>query len=563
MKRLLLFIAVFIFCGSLRAQSFGESAIRERIHISTDKDNYLSGEIVWMKLITTDDTGKPLIFSKIGYIELVGEDGSHARERIEIREGIGEGTLVIPSTLPTGYYRLAGYTRWMRNESPEIFFEKRIGIVNPALAGVSRGSAPDEPPLSGSATVPAGDMKVTADRSVYPSRSEVRLEVSGIPADIHTLSVSVTATDLLGGFTRPALGAWKAALTAGASSAELPSSEAYEAEYEGAVITGKLVSTATGEQVRSSSPIPLISFPGNGINVFGGGIDETGRVVFRTARTSGFDEAVTTMRGDGTESWRIDLDDPFSQTELAHPLPTFPLEKIDREAMLRQSLAMQLQYSYVNDSLIRERRTTPQFFGRPDFSYRMEEWRRFGTMQEVMAEFVQRVQFTRFNQRWYLSVVNSDFDLSQTNSLVLLDGIPIIDHGIVYNYNPLLIARIDVYTGRYLFGSHTFLGIVALYTSTNSYPELQPDPFTQIISYVSPQNRRLFYVPSYSDEARLASRIPDYRHTLYWNADARVADGRADVNFYASDLTGSYQVLVEGITASGEAVSAVCSIEVR
>jgi hypothetical protein len=85
----------------------GEVAPRERMYVSTDKDNYLSGEIVWMKLITTDEAGVPLVFSKVGYVELVGENESHARERIEITDGAGEGTLVLPSALPTGWYRLS------------------------------------------------------------------------------------------------------------------------------------------------------------------------------------------------------------------------------------------------------------------------------------------------------------------------------------------------------------------------------------------------------------------------------------------------------------------------
>ncbi len=455
----------------------------------------------------------------------------------------------------------------MRNEGEAIFFEKRIGVVNPALAEVSRGSGQNvhsaeavSPPAS------TGGIQVSANRNTYSPRSEVHIEVSGIPADIHTLGISVTAADPLGGFTRPALGVWQEALGDVVSSESVARYE-YEAEYEGAIITGKLVSAETGEAVYSPSLLPLISFPGDEINLFGGSIDETGKVVFRTARIAGFDEAITTMRGNETEQWRIDLDTPFSQEGIIRPQPTFPLDGIDREAMLRQSLAMQLQYSYINDSLTDERRPSPMFIERPLSSYKMEEWKRFATMREVMSEFVKSVQFSRFNQgdgKRYLSVANTDFGLSQTNSLVLIDGIPIIDHEIIYNYNPLLVDRIDVYRDRYLFGSNLFFGMVAFYSAQNDYPELQPDPFTQILPYPSPQARRLFYAPDYNNPARLASRLPDYRHTLYWNAKANIdGNGRTGVRFFTSDMTGDYQVLVEGITSSGDIVSAVCRIEVR
>ncbi len=564
MKKLIIINAILFFCGPLCAQSSGEGPIRERIHVSTDKDNYLSGEIAWMKLITTDTEGKPLDFSKTGYVELLDEEHSRVRARIEIWNGVGEGTLVLPSTLPTGWYRLVGYTRWMRNEGPEIFFEKRIGIVNPSLSEVTRGGATDDPALPvPAAAMTGGAMKVSTDRSSYSPRGEVRLDISGIPADIHTLGVSVTAADPLGGFTGASLGAWKAAIPTGVPPA---SSEKYEAEYEGAVITGKLVPAGSATTAPVASLHPMVSFPGYGINLFDGGVDETGRVVFRTPRVTGFNEIVTTMRGDGANSWIVELDDPFEQASRPRPLPTYPLGAIDREALLRQSVAMQVQYSYAQDSLTRGSRTEPQFLDRPDHSYRMEEWKRFATMYEVVREFVRSVQFSRVEQegrRWYLSVINSDFDFSQTNTLVLLDGIPIFDHEIIYNYNPLLLDRIDVYSSRYLFGDDLFFGIVALYTSGYYFPELQPDPFTRILSYDSPQARRLFYAPDYSGDGRRESRVADFRHTLYWNADLRAEDGHSGVSFHASDLTGSYQVLVEGLTASGEAVSAVCSLEVR
>lgn len=604
-KSILLFIAILGCIPALCAQRTAgsrevETGIRERICVVTDKDNYLAGEIVWLKLVATDTQGVPLSFSKVGYVELAGEGESHVRARIEMRNGVGEGSMVLPSTLPTGWYRLVGYTRWMQNEGSGVFFEKLVGVVNPALAEVPRGSVsgpsdgsattatPDAGntgntgntettmPSSSFAAAPTGNIQLRANQNVYNPRSEVGLTISGIPADIHTLSVSVTAADPLGGFTRPALGAWRQSLSAAAPEAQPAFSGEWEAEYEGALVTGELISTTTGKRFYNNELLPMLSFPGDDVNFFSGNLDTDGRVVFRTAGATGFDDAVTSLRGGGQEPLRINLDDPFSPEDLARPLPTFPLEAIDREATLRQSLAMQLQYSYTNDFLNRELESTPRFFERPDQTYNMEEWRRFATMHEVMTEFVQFVRFNRVDGKWFLSVFNYEFGPSRIYSLVLLDGIPIIDHDIIYNYNPLLIDRIEVYNDRYLFGNSLFFGIVALYTENNSYTELQPDPFTQILSYPSPQARRLFYAPSYTGAgrkddgtawanggAKSKDRVPDYRHTLYWNADVTAANGRAKVGFFTSDLTGDYRVLVEGMTASGEIVSAVCPIEVR
>lgn len=50
--------------------------------------------------------------------------------RLVLEKGVGDGCLQLPSTLPTGNYRLVAYTRYMRNEGEEVFFEKPLAVVN-------------------------------------------------------------------------------------------------------------------------------------------------------------------------------------------------------------------------------------------------------------------------------------------------------------------------------------------------------------------------------------------------------------------------------------------------
>ncbi|MDR2912917.1 MAG: hypothetical protein LBV38_06485 [Alistipes sp.] len=579
-KAIILFIAIFACCLGLRIETQAQTDVRigERLHIQTDKDNYLSGELMWMKLLTTDDRGLPLSFSKVGYVELTDESGSVARERIDLRGGIGDGTLLLPSSLPTGYYRLTGYTRHMRNEGSAVFFDKWIGVVNPVVAEVRQGTADGVQPevvdraessdlVSGAGSI--SGLTITTDGETYSPRSEVRVSIGGLPADVHTMSVSVTAHDMTGRLPAPTLGEWLERLPQ-SGSVPVGNSEAerLEAEYEGPIVTGRLVSTDTGAPVLNASISPLISFTGDDIDLFPGRLDRDGGVIFFTSRTNGTGEVVTTMRGDDSRPMRIDVDDPFTTESLARPTPTFPVERIDSGAIFRQSLAMQLRYSYSGDSLNLARKVAQYLFAEPDYRYIMEEWRRFATMQEVVTEFI---QFARFHReangngegvdRWHLSVINSDFGNTAT-ALVMVDGIPVFDHGLIRDYNPLLIDRIDVYYDRFVVGSNIFHGVVALYTATNTYPELRVDPFTQIASYPSPQPHRMFYAPDYTDAARRANRLPDYRHTLYWDADVAVEGEHAEVVFSTSDLTGSYRILIEGMTVTGEPFHAIRDIEV-
>ena len=60
---------------------------RERIYVQTDKQVYLAGELLWLKLCVTDATGIPVSFSKVGYVELLDESTALVQAKIEIKEG--------------------------------------------------------------------------------------------------------------------------------------------------------------------------------------------------------------------------------------------------------------------------------------------------------------------------------------------------------------------------------------------------------------------------------------------------------------------------------------------
>ena len=69
------------------------------------------------------------------------------------------------------------------------------------------------------------------------------------------------------------------------------------------------------------------------------------------------------------------------------------------------------------------------------------------------------------------------------NSLVLLDGIPIVDHEVIFKYDPLKIRKIDVYKGKYVFGGQIFDGIASFSSYEHNYPGLVVDNSTQFFDY--------------------------------------------------------------------------------
>lgn len=105
-----------LLCLLWAGQTVLAGELRERVYLQTDKQFYLSGELVWMKFIATDLDQRLSDVSKVGYVELLDSASAVVQARLVLEKGVGNGCLQLPSTLPTGNYRLVAYTRYMRNE---------------------------------------------------------------------------------------------------------------------------------------------------------------------------------------------------------------------------------------------------------------------------------------------------------------------------------------------------------------------------------------------------------------------------------------------------------------
>jgi hypothetical protein len=113
--------------------SHRKKSVQEKLYLHTDQDLYLTGETLWFKIYNLEATShKPLSFSKIAYVELVGENNVNTLQaKIALIDGRGAGSFFIPASMQTGTYTLRAYTEWMKNFPDEYFFYKKMSIINP------------------------------------------------------------------------------------------------------------------------------------------------------------------------------------------------------------------------------------------------------------------------------------------------------------------------------------------------------------------------------------------------------------------------------------------------
>ena len=71
-----------LLCLLWAGQTLLAGELRERVYLQTDKQFYLSGELVWMKFIATDLDQRLSDVSKVGYVELLDSASAVVQARL-------------------------------------------------------------------------------------------------------------------------------------------------------------------------------------------------------------------------------------------------------------------------------------------------------------------------------------------------------------------------------------------------------------------------------------------------------------------------------------------------
>src|SRR5690606_14738914 len=104
---------------------------KEKMFVHYNSSVLFPGEYLYYKTYTLNAANNGLSdISKVAYLELVGENGEQVFQHlIPLENGQGHGDFFIPTTLPSGSYKLLGYTNWMRNTGNH--FRADLVVINP------------------------------------------------------------------------------------------------------------------------------------------------------------------------------------------------------------------------------------------------------------------------------------------------------------------------------------------------------------------------------------------------------------------------------------------------
>ena len=397
--------------------------------IETDRTWYLAGEPMAVS-VTADD-------ALIAYAELCDTRGLAAGVVVSLKGGVGKGVIELPSNLHSGYYVLSAYTRHDARVS-----QRLVAIVNPLHKSV-------EDDIEW--------VKITHPDSMSYSRA------GELP------SVRITPS---------------------------------ERETEGQIIKARIRNVYDGQTFKGSQISSSLSIIGKQIHYFEGKMVDDSTAVFYTFGIHGKQPLVLSAITSTGVSLPIELISPFA-TLLPKTLPhlVFHYQRSEVEArsldMQRHQMVItpakrELKLGDLSDETAED--VVPLDYNemaygtKPDLSYNLDEYRQFLTIREVLLEYVSCVTNRKVNgvTKFFVRKEQEQYKTFMP-TLVLIDGMPVLDAERLLNYDARRIHYINIYGDQYTFGNGVYNGILSFVTRSGRLTNYPIERNMQYLVYVFPE----------------------------------------------------------------------------
>ena len=539
MKRLLTII--FLLASALlvcRAQD----AVPERVYISTDRDVYVAGDDMFVSAFCLNTAaGCRSDLSRVAYLEIISADGPVQTGKIALLNGRGGGMLKIQNTIPTGNYKIVAYTSQCFNEEGYDFEEgfRTISIINPFTtdrsgSGVEILDADAYASLSSAALPAAGSLRA--------EMADGRLTLTNMSSEPVSLSVSLFNDD---GIVSPNSSnpvTFREGATCGTDFSDIRTPD-----YEGEIVRARVRGTEDFSTIAGNNA--FLSIPGRVSDMYSTKVTDRGEAVFYTRNIFGDEEAFIEISSPGIDC-HLDIDSPFRSVK-ATGLEAMPLSASLEQRILDRSVAMQVRKAAGADSLY-ERLDIPEdpFLDADRIEYILDDYTRFPLMEELFIEFIHQIRVLKSGKVRNLVVFVQDSHrpsaLSNIPALVLLDGVPVLDHAKIFDYDPLLVEKVIIYPHYYNLGPWSYSGIINFVTYKRNMPSYSFGDNVRVVNWQGESFPVAAYLPDGSKDH------PDLRQTILWHPLVDIGPGESRVLHYAlPSYDGRFILEVEGFDAKG------------
>ena len=505
-----------LFCAFLMlAAGFSAAAgLVERTYVCTDRHSYVAGEDVFCSVFCFDGgSGSLSDFSSVAYVELISPEGSAVRVKMALQDGRGAGRLRLPSTLPTGNYRLIAYTALNRNEEDMDYFRgsRVISVYNTLSASRQDSVVPDGDAATAAVEGTGRPYGTAAPAGLVMEQRGDSLFLRNSGTECLDFCLSLSISDALPDPEGPGLADFLEARSGDRTTLRTDAKLSIP-EYEGEIVSIRVPAMYSGVTA-------VLSGPGLRNDIYSSTVDSTGLVSFYTGNIYGDRDLVFELNSrDVNDDFSLEVLSPFASPELDRDgVPELHLNGSVAEDLKRRSVAMQISRHFGIDEYMDSLQLRPDllFKGGTMTVYEMDDYTRFPTMRETIVEYVREVHIRRQDGEPVLKIVpgksfESYSSMLGGNALVLVDGVPVSEHGRVLDLNPALLRRICIYPYDVSTGSCIYSGVVNFISFRGDMAGLQFPGRVRILDFHG------VTFPVTVGAAKEDSLSPDYRYTRIW-----------------------------------------------
>jgi len=536
-----------------------EALPKEDLFLDTNTNLYVTGEGIYYSLHCFEKHTNSLSeISKIAYVLLINDSKKIVfNQKVLLQKGLGYGDFYIPQNFATGNYKLIAFTKWMKNNTTNPFFERDIYIINPFI---NRNKYSPEKYIDSAVLIKPDfhtdysiyrNDQLKLDATKYKTRSKITLNFKNLSKQsvLGKYTLSVRRIDSIQIIKKP----FQKKNISNASIKNIP-------EVRGEIIFGEIQFKNTN--LPAPKVVVALSIEENPLIYKTVQTNNQGKFYFNLHETYKTNNLIIQVLNDDYNHYNIVVDD-FS-FEYANQLEFHDLllNKNIANWLIEHSKNNQIENAFFlskKDS-IKDRIKPNMFYGKPSLSYVFDDYTRFSTVKETLVEIVHKVAERKRNGKReiviYTPETQLDHQTDQLNSLVLIDGIPIQDHDILLDYNPNLIEKIEIVLEKYFLGPNIYDGILSVFTKKGNF--ILPNSFPHYKNkIVNPLPLKEYYTPNYKENFEELKKIPDYRTQLLWKPNINISNNSDKIEFYSSDVKGLYEIVLTSYSKQKEKIKIV------
>jgi len=289
-----------------------------------------------------------------------------------------------------------------------------------------------------------------------------------------------------------------------------------------------------------------------------------GSFVFSLPHLQGKHDLFLTTEVDSSVDIEILLNNDFS-AQFPNLMETLPEINIRNRTLIEELLVnQQVSMNFPAFSEMRMEPVTalPPWIRTDVITIVLSDYIPLATIQEVFNEIVTWVRMKEKNGVYKLSVFDDQSQLTYDDPMVLLDGIPITDVNVLTKLYPAQVDQIKVLNRVYILGDLTIRGLISIKTKTDNFGGISLPDNAVFVNYKTRSVPALFKLP---DElpADLKKPNPWFKTLLYYESiDSLTAKGKS-IEFFTSDQTSEYDIILKGKTRDGKLIFSKHSFDVK